>query len=40
VADLIIDYNRRRVLRGDEEIRLTPKEFELLRFLPTTSTAC
>jgi two-component system KDP operon response regulator KdpE len=33
VADLIIDYNRRRVLRGDEEIRLTPKEFELLALL-------
>jgi two-component system KDP operon response regulator KdpE len=33
VADLVIDYNRRRVLRGDEEIRLTPKEFELLALL-------
>jgi two-component system KDP operon response regulator KdpE len=33
VGDLIIDYNRRRVLRGDEEIRLTPKEFELLALL-------
>jgi two-component system, OmpR family, KDP operon response regulator KdpE len=33
VADLVIDYNRRRVLRGDEEIRLTPKEFELLSLL-------
>jgi two-component system KDP operon response regulator KdpE len=33
VADLIIDYNRRRVLRGEEEIRLTPKEFELLALL-------
>ena len=33
VADLIIDYNRRRVLRGDEEIRLTPKEFELFALL-------
>jgi two-component system, OmpR family, KDP operon response regulator KdpE len=33
VGDLIIDYNRRRVLRGDEEIRLTPKEFELLSLL-------
>jgi two-component system KDP operon response regulator KdpE len=29
-GDLTIDYDRRRVLRGDEEIRLTPKEFELL----------
>ena len=33
VGDLVIDYNRRRVLRGDEEIRLTPKEFELLALL-------
>ena len=30
VGDLTIDYDRRRVLRGTEEIRLTPKEFELL----------
>ena len=29
-GDLTIDFDRRRVLRGDEEIRLTPKEFELL----------
>jgi two-component system KDP operon response regulator KdpE len=33
VAGLIVDCNRRRVLRGDEEIRLTPKEFELLALL-------
>ena len=33
VGDLAIDYDTRRVLRGDEEIRLTPKEFELLAFL-------
>jgi two-component system KDP operon response regulator KdpE len=33
VADLIIDFNRRHVLRGEEEIRLTPKEFELLALL-------
>jgi len=33
VADLTIDYDRRRVVRGDDEIRLTPKEFELLAFL-------
>jgi two-component system KDP operon response regulator KdpE len=32
-GDLIIDYDRRRVLRGEEEIRLTPKEFELLSLL-------
>ncbi|NOT45868.1 MAG: response regulator transcription factor [Acidobacteria bacterium] len=30
---LIIDYDRRRVLRGKDEIRLTPKEFELLTLL-------
>jgi len=33
VGDLTIDYDRRRLLRGDDEIRLTPKEFELLAFL-------
>jgi len=33
IADLAIDYDRRRVLRGDDEIRLTPKEFELLAFM-------
>ncbi len=33
VADLTIDYDRRRVARGDGEIRLTPKEFELLALL-------
>jgi len=33
VGDLVIDYDRRRLLRGDDEIRLTPKEFELLAFL-------
>jgi len=32
-GDLTIDYDRRRVLRGDTEIRLTPKEFELLSLL-------
>ncbi|HKT79511.1 MAG TPA: response regulator transcription factor [Vicinamibacterales bacterium] len=32
-GDLVIDYDRRRVQRGDEEIRLTPKEFELLSLL-------
>jgi two-component system KDP operon response regulator KdpE len=32
-GDLVIDYDRRRVLRDDEEIRLTPKEFELLSLL-------
>jgi two-component system, OmpR family, KDP operon response regulator KdpE len=33
VADLIVDFNRRRVVRGDDDIRLTPKEFELLALL-------
>jgi two-component system, OmpR family, KDP operon response regulator KdpE len=32
-SDLTIDYDRRRVIRGTEEIRLTPKEFEVLEFL-------
>jgi len=32
-GDLTVDYDRRRVLRGDDEIRLTPKEFELLALL-------
>lgn len=33
VGELTIDHDRHRVLRGDEEIRLTPKEFELLSLL-------
>ena len=32
-GDMVIDYDRRRVLLRDEEIRLTPKEFELLSLL-------
>jgi two-component system KDP operon response regulator KdpE len=32
-GDLTIDYDRRRVLHADQEIRLTPKEFELLSLL-------
>lgn len=32
-GDLTIDYDRHRVLRDDTEIRLTPKEFELLSLL-------
>jgi two-component system KDP operon response regulator KdpE len=32
-GDLTIDYDRRRVLRQESEIRLTPKEFELLSLL-------
>lgn len=31
-GDLTIDFDRRRVVRGSDEIRLTPKEFELLAF--------
>jgi two-component system, OmpR family, KDP operon response regulator KdpE len=33
VGDLMIDFDRHRVARGDEDIRLTPKEFELLAFM-------
>jgi two-component system, OmpR family, KDP operon response regulator KdpE len=33
VGDLVIDYDRHRVQRGDEELRLTPKEFDLLALL-------
>ncbi len=32
-GDLSIDYDRRRVMRDGTEIRLTPKEFELLSLL-------
>jgi two-component system, OmpR family, KDP operon response regulator KdpE len=32
-GELTIDYDRRRALRGSEEIRLTPKEFDLLSLL-------
>src|SRR5437764_7862675 len=31
-GDLVVDVDRRRVSRGGEDIRLTPKEFELLVF--------
>ena len=33
IGDLTIDYDRRRVLRDQQEVRLTPKEFELLSLL-------
>lgn len=33
VGELTLDYDRRRVLRGGDELRLTPKEFELLELL-------
>jgi two-component system KDP operon response regulator KdpE len=32
-GDLTVDYDRRRVLRGQAEIRLTPKELDLLTLL-------
>jgi two-component system KDP operon response regulator KdpE len=32
-GDLTVDYDRRRVIRDEEEIRLTPKEFDLLSLL-------
>jgi two-component system KDP operon response regulator KdpE len=32
-GDLVIDRDRHSVSRGDEKLRLTPKEFELLVFL-------
>lgn len=32
-GDLVVDRDRNRVFRGATEIRLTPKEFELLLFL-------
>jgi two-component system, OmpR family, KDP operon response regulator KdpE len=32
-GDLVIDFDLRRVYRGDTEIRLTPREFELLTIL-------
>lgn len=34
-GDLTIDFDRRRVHRGTDEIRLTPKEFDLLTFMAT-----
>jgi DNA-binding response OmpR family regulator len=33
VGDLVVDVLGRRVFRGDVEVRLTAKEFDLLRFL-------
>jgi len=32
-GDLLIDRDRNRVVLGDREVRLTPKEFELLLFM-------
>jgi two-component system KDP operon response regulator KdpE len=36
-AALTIDFDRRRVVRGDDEIRLTPTEFALLTLLATNA---
>jgi len=33
IGDFVIDYDRRRVYRSSQEIRLTPKEFQLLSLL-------
>lgn len=33
IGALVIDYDRRRVSRGAHDVRLTPKEFELLSLL-------
>jgi two-component system, OmpR family, KDP operon response regulator KdpE len=33
VGDLTIDFPRHRVVRGDDDVRLTPKEFDLLALL-------
>ena len=33
VGDLVIDFDRRRLIRAGEEIRLTPKEFDLFSVL-------
>ena len=32
-GEITIDFDRRRVTRGTEDVKLTPKEFELLLFL-------
>lgn len=36
-ADLTIDFDKRRLYRGDDEIRLTPREFALLSLLVSNS---
>jgi two-component system, OmpR family, KDP operon response regulator KdpE len=33
IGDLVLDQPRHRVTRADEEVRLTPTEYELLRYL-------
>jgi two-component system, OmpR family, KDP operon response regulator KdpE len=37
VGDLTIDDDRRRVTVADREVKLTPKEFELLRYLASNA---
>ena len=32
-GDLVLDFSTRQLLRGDQELRLSPKAFELLRLL-------
>jgi two-component system KDP operon response regulator KdpE len=32
-GDLVIDFEKRKVRSGEKDVRLTPKEFELLRYL-------
>jgi two-component system KDP operon response regulator KdpE len=36
-AELTVDFDKRRVLRGDDEIRLTPTEFALLALLASSA---
>jgi two-component system KDP operon response regulator KdpE len=33
VADLVVDYTRRLVFKGGRELKLTPHEYDILRFL-------
>jgi two-component system copper resistance phosphate regulon response regulator CusR len=33
IADLVIDTNKRRVFRGDSEIELTSREFDILEYM-------
>jgi two-component system KDP operon response regulator KdpE len=40
IGDLTIDRERRRVVRDGEDIRLTPKEFDLRVFLSQHSRPC
>jgi len=33
VADLVVDYGRRLAFKGGRELKLTPHEYDILRFL-------